>query len=63
MLKQTASDKSSISEVAVFTRKIESVFFLSFETISQNVHVDHLLLADIVRKVGFGMAIKRLFLA
>jgi hypothetical protein len=37
-------------------------FLLSLETISQNADIDHLLLADIVRKVGFGIEFYCLFL-
>ena len=38
-------------------------FLLSFEAISQNVDIGYLLLPDIVRKIGFGIVFKCLFLA
>ena len=44
-----------------FYKKNRSNLFLSFEAISQNVDIGYLLLPDIVRKVGFGTAFKRLF--
>ena len=44
-----------------FYKKNRSNLFLSFEAISQNVDIGYLLLPDIVRKVGFGIAFKCLF--